>query len=174
MAWLNVCGILYKCQDSCMCCSDGAASECWSTTLHFSLTAYPGSPQNAKASSSASVKKQEPLWEEKRRAAGHSHCVTKRGGKWKESYIALLLLLLGTGTQDCQLFAPPWTFLIKEHFGKPKKISTDHTDIHHAESPRDQGMVTGPGLPKLKERLDNALRHRVILLGCLCKASWNP
>lgn len=110
----------------------------------------------------------------KREGQLDTHCVTKRGGKWKESYIALLLLLLGTGTQDCQLFAPPWTFLIKEHFGKPRKISTDHTDIHHAESPRDQGMVTGPGLPKLKERLDNALRHRVILLGCLCKASWNP
>lgn len=64
-----------------------------------------------------------------------------------------------TGMQDCQLFAPPLTFLIKEHFVKSRKISKDHTD--YAKSSKDQGMATAPGLPEFKESLDNTLRHSV-------------
>lgn len=110
---------------------------------------HPGSPRDAKASSSASVKKQEPLREGERRSAGHSHSVLPKGeenGK-KDKLLCFytLVRMTGTGTQHCQLFASPWIFLMKEHFGKPSKISMDHTDIDSlCKEPQEPGNGHSP------------------------------
>lgn len=87
-----------------MCCRDGAEAPHSACPCLGRTCPHPG---NAKASSSSSVKKQEPLRME-RRSAGHSHSVALKGeGNGKKAELLCFYSPRMRGTQDCQLFASP-------------------------------------------------------------------